>query len=113
MMMAQSPVDAREFVKKVTRDNNAPKNTRYYLLVDSYFGRYPQINIRRYGCDTYFAVCYGKIVRAFCRTNIGGRIDVEFGRIRLNGQAELDDLISESREVTHEEFLKQMDEDYE
>lgn len=113
VMMAQSPVDAREFVRKVTRDNDAPKNTKYYLQADSYFGRYPQINIRRYGCDTYFAVCYGKIVRAFCRTNINGRIDVEFGSIRLNSQAELDNLISASREVTREEYLKQMDEDNE
>lgn len=109
VMMAQSPVGARELVRKITRDNDAP--TRYYLLVDSYFGRYPQINIRRYGCDTYFAVRYGvynKIVQAFCRTSIGGRIDVEFGSIRINNQAELDDLINESHEVTHEEYLREM-----
>ena len=110
VMMAQSPVDAREFIRNVIRENDAPKNTRYYLLVDSYFGRYPQINIRRYGCNTYFAVCYGKVVRAFCRTNISGRIGVDWWNIRLNGQAELEELVNVSREVSREEFLKQMNE---
>ncbi len=112
-MMAQSPVDAREFVRKVTRDNDAPKNTRYYLQADSYFGRYPQVNTMRYVCDTYFAVCYGKVVRAFCRTRINGRLDVEFGAIRVNSNKELEGLVEDSREITRETFLNRMSEDNE
>lgn len=113
VMMAQSPVDAREFVRKVTRDNDAPKNTKYYLQAESYFGRCPQVNVGRYVCDTYFAVCYGKVVRAFCRTRINGCLDVEFGTIRVDSNKELEGLINGSYEITREEFLNRMDENNE
>ena len=113
VMMAQSPVDAHEFVNNIKRENDAKKNTKYYLQAESYFGRCPQVNVGRYVCDTYFAVCYGKVVRAFCRTRINGRLDVEFGTIRVDSNKELEGLINGSYEITREEFLNRMDENNE